>query len=343
MSIAGNAVLVRFDHLRSLTHGPGLFEHARGVQPRPEHGYCLDDVSRALVVVSREPDPSPEIEALGRLFLDFTLSAIQPDGTCHNRMTVNGTWSDEPAPGDWWGRALWGLGVASAHAGASQLRSDARLGFDRASRGQASTYLRESVFAALGAAEILTVDPDDRRARELLQAVVRACTPPGAVNPAWPWPEPRLSYGNGSVVEALVLAGHVLPDPAALAKGLHLLDFLLDLETVAGHLSVTPVGGRGPGETGPAFDQQPIEVAALADACARAYDVTGDDRWREGVRMAWAWFLGDNDSSMPMVDLDTGGGFDGLHHDGRNRNQGAESTLAAISTGQQARRLGVLG
>jgi hypothetical protein len=40
-----------------------------------------------------------------------------------------------------------------------------------------------------------------------------------------------------------------------------------------------------------------------------------------------------------MWDPHTGGGYDGLHPDGVNSNQGAESTLAVISTLQHARRL----
>jgi hypothetical protein len=40
-----------------------------------------------------------------------------------------------------------------------------------------------------------------------------------------------------------------------------------------------------------------------------------------------------------MWDPNTGGGYDGLHADGVNSNQGAESTLAAISTLQHAHRL----
>ena len=42
---------------------------------------------------------------------------------------------------------------------------------------------------------------------------------------------------------------------------------------------------------------------------------------------------------MTMWDPDTGGGYDGLHADGVNYNQGAESTMAVISTLQQARCL----
>ena len=49
--------------------------------------------------------------------------------------------------------------------------------------------------------------------------------------------------------------------------------------------------------------------------------------------------MGDNDASTPDVRPRLGAGFDGLETDGRNENRGAESTLAALSTYQQARRL----
>ena len=119
-----------------------------------------------------------------------------------------------------------------------------------------------------------------------------------------------------------------------LVSGLTLLRWLIDRQQVGGHLSVVPVSGAGPNDVPPRFDQQPIEVAAIADACARAESVTGDAEWRHGVDLAIAWFEGDNDAMTPMSDALTGGGFDGLTASGPNRNQGAESTLALISTMQ---------
>jgi hypothetical protein len=115
--------------------------------------------------------------------------------------------------------------------------------------------------------------------------------------------------------------------------------FLLRVEVHDQHLSVTPVAGRGPGELGPSFDQQPIEVAAIADACATAYRVTTDPRWLIGIILAWRWFLGDTDAGTPMFDPGTGGGYDGLQPNGPNLNRGAESTLAMLSTAQQARHV----
>jgi hypothetical protein len=334
MSTVDAVVRPVFDHLERLTDERGLFEHALYSEPRPEHGYCVDDVARGLVVICREPRSHPGLRRLGELYLSFTLAAVQDDGSCRNRMTAGGTWRDEGGLGDWWGRALWGLGVAATHAPSYDMRERALDGFRSGARRR-SPYSRSMAFAALGAGELLLHHPGEKSARALLHDSMTTIGRTGP-DPAWPWPEPRLTYGNAALVEAFLLAGTALPDHALLAQGLQLLEFLLRVETHQGHLSVTPVGGRGPGETGPAYDQQAIEVAALADACARACSVSDDPRWLEGVRMAWAWFLGDNDSGSLMFDRTTGAE---MH--GRNLNQGAESTLAVLATAQCARRLGV--
>jgi hypothetical protein len=153
---------------------------------------------------------------------------------------------------------------------------------------------------------------------------------------AWARPERRLSYANAVLPEWLIAGGDILGRPEVVARGLTMLAWLLDHETSDGHLSPIPVGGAGPGDDRPRFDQQPIEVAALADACHRAHLVTGDDEWRNGVDLAIGWFAGDNDLGAVMWDSLTGGGYDGLTPTGPNLNQGAESTLAMIATRQHA-------
>ena len=328
-----------FDHLEQLTDDRGLFEHACLAVPRREHGYCVDDVARGLVVVCREPRPGPAASRLARCYLAFVLDALDPAGACHNRMAADGQWGDEAAAGDWWGRALWGLGVAATRAQSPGMRARALGGFRIAAQCR-SEHLRSMAFAALGAAEVLSQRPDEMAARALLTDTLAVIGRPKVSDPSWPWPEERLSYGNASIAEALIVAGDVLPDESALNRGLSLLEFLLRAETRDGHLSVTPVAGRGPGDTGPGYDQQPIEVSALADACASAFRVTGQASWLRGIRLAWEWFGGNNDSATPMFDPRTGGGYDGLERGGRNLNQGAESTLAMLSTAQQARSIG---
>ena len=330
-----------FDHLERLTDDRGLFEHALHTVPRREHGYCVDDVARGLVVVCHEPEPGPPVRRLARCYLAFVLDALDPAGACHNRMAADGQWRDEAAVGDWWGRTLWGLGVAATSAQTPGMRARALGGFRVAAQAR-SPHIRPMAFAALGAAELLRRRPDEIAARRLLTNTLAVIGRPRIDDPGWPWPEERLSYGNASIAEALIVAGDALPDESALNRGLSLLEFLLRTETRAGHLSVTPVGGRGRDDVGPGYDQQPIEVSALADACGSAFRITHQSSWLTGVSLAWDWFGGDNDSATPMFDPRTGGGYDGLERRGRNLNQGAESTLAMLATAQQARRISEL-
>lgn len=324
-----------YEHLGSLTDDTGIFEHALLDEPRSEHGYCVDDVARALIVVAREPRQTAELAGLSAIYLRFLESAVSADGLARNRMSADGEWADEPAMGDWWGRLVWALGTMVALGGDPWTRSRALRTFRVAARRR-SESLRSLAFAALGAAEVLDVRRDDHIARALLLDFVTRM--PLASDRAWPWPERRLAYANAVLPEALIAAGAALDDGDATNDGLRMLDFLLALETSDGRFSVTGTGGRGPGETGPSFDQQPIELAALADACARAFAVTGDAVWLPPIALAWRWFTGLNDGGTVMFDEQTGAGYDGLERDGRNENRGAESTLAALSTFQQAHR-----
>jgi hypothetical protein len=328
-----------YDHFVALMDEHGMFEHALFDVPRRGDGYCVDDVARALIVLVREPDQTPELAAHAETCLAFLEDAVDVDGRVHNRMAAGGGWTDDPALGDWWGRALWALGVTAARAPREAARSRALSAFRRAASAR-SPHGRAMAFATLGAAGVLSAHPDDLAAHALLLDGVSTIAIPD--DDPWAWPEPRLRYANAVLPDALLAAGTALDSPRLVSHGLAMLRFLVGVETAGGHLSVTGTGGRGPAQTEAQFDQQPIEVAAIADACARAFDITDDPSWRDTVAMAWAWFMGDNDASTPMVDLRSGAGFDGLETDGRNENRGAESTLAALSTYQQARRLRVL-
>ena len=179
-----------FDHLDRLTDDRGLFEHARHTVPRREHGYCVDDAARGLVVVCHEPEPGPTVRRLARCYLAFVLDALDPTGACHNRMAVDGQWRDEAAVGDWWGRALWGLGVAAASAPTPGMRARALGGF-RIAAQRRSPHLRSMAFAALGAAELLSRRPDEMAARALLTDMLAVIGRPKVDDPGWPWPEER--------------------------------------------------------------------------------------------------------------------------------------------------------
>ena len=325
-----------FAHLLHMTDHRATFEHACFAEPRREHGYCTDDMARVLVVATREPESPGPVNGLAGRALQFLNDAQSYNGGCRNRMDQAGHWTDQPTTDDHWGRCLWGLGTAAAHSDVSLVRRLATIQFERAAKVR-SPHPRAMAFAAVGAAELLSVEPGHPAAMGLLTDYA-ANVPRDYATPEWCWPEPRLTYANAILAEAMIAAGVALDDEVLRQQGLDSLEWLLAYETTDGHLSTTPVGGRGSDDDRPAFDQQPIEVATLADACARAAAADPRAIWPDGIRSAAAWFQGVNDVGLVMWDPETGGGYDGLLADCVNLNQGAESTLAVISTLQHAQR-----
>ncbi len=326
-------------HLLRLTDDVGLLEHADHAVPRVEHGYCVDDNARAVVVVERALTEVPGVAGIFDRYVEFVLAAQAPDGRFHNRLDyAERRWLDPAGTGDWWGRAMWAMGHVAARRPTHRLAERARAAFV-AGANHRSAHRRAMAFAALGAAELHrgAASPHEASvAAEVLNDAVTVIGRPG--EPGWPWPEPRLTYANARLPEALIAAGTTLHHATALNDGLALLGWLADVETRGAMMSFTPVGGWAPGEPRPAFDQQPIEAWAMAAAAARASRATGDERWATLVAHCDAWFTGANDRGVPVVDLESGGGCDGLTADGRNENQGAESTLAFIATRQIAQR-----
>jgi hypothetical protein len=330
-----NQIQNAFGHLHRISDQRGLFEHAKGDVRREEHGYCTDDNARLLVVASREEDDR-NCGALGELALRFVLAAQDADGRCRNRMNRFGHWTDEAGTDDCWGRSIWALGAAAAAHSDRSMRSRARHGFDIGIR-QRSRWPRAMAFAALGTADVVARAGLDGPTRLLLEDALEIIGSDQSED--WCWPEERLRYANAALAEAVIAAGAALRDDEALDRGLAMLAWLLERETSGDHLSITGVDGRGPHDRSPQFDQQAIEVAAIADACWRAHQVTDDARWTDGIVAAARWFEGDNDIGAVMYDTRSGGGFDGLHRHGVNLNQGAESTLALVSTMQRAELL----
>jgi hypothetical protein len=300
------------------------------------HGYCTDDAARALIVVVRERGTNCQLNQLASIYLNFLSNAIRPDGRFNNRRGSgpNGTWLDEVGSDDATGRALWALGVAGT-GDAPGIRKAALSLFEQGTTFE-SGWPRANATAALGSAEVVRAQPGNTSARRLLE---RAATRLGTVSRTadWPWPEPRLAYENARLPQARIAAGQALGDDGLIAEGLTLVHWLLEVETTNGRFSFAPVGGWARDEPRPAFDQQPIEAGAMTDACAQAFAATGDLRWADACLRAAAWFLGENDVGVPLLDPATGGCHDGLEATGVNLNEGAESALALISALQQAR------
>lgn len=318
----------RFDHLVNLTDPVGVWEHAELTIPRIEHGFCTDDNARALIVVSREPTAGSSLDDLAATYLRFVLAARTSRGGFRNRRSHDGTWLDEIGSDDAQGRAWWALGVAARHGAQPWIRQAGMAAFDACAAFE-SVHLRANAFAVLGAVEVLAAEPRHAGALDLVRTGIGRLREAAAGR--IPWLEPRLTYDNARMPEALLAAGRALGDQQLIRMGLRLLAWLVEVETSTDHFSFVSADGWTPGEPRPGFDQQPIEAVAMAEACHRAWTLTGDPAWRSRGLRAAHWFVGLNDTGAVLYDAATGGTRDGLMRHGVNANQGAESTLAGLA------------
>ena len=325
---------VRADHLRDLVDDVGIFQHAHGVIPAREHGYCVDDVAR-LALVSHELARRGEANwarTLSRA-LAFLADATDDHGAgMRNFMSYDRRWLDEPHVGDHVGRSVWALGEILGTAYLPALvgpMCDLVENLVQSLDGE--IYLRTAAYAALGLARL---DPDrlDADSSQLLERLVDELEAAygASASEDWCWFEDRLTYDNALLPHALILGGTVTGRDDCIAAGLQSLRWLGDESGLAtGMLRLTGHEGRGRGEPAPGGgDEQPIDAASFVEAELAAFAVTGDPDHGARAQTSFNWFLGRNRLGIPLYDFGSGGCSDGLGETDANRNQGAESTLA---------------
>jgi glycosyltransferase involved in cell wall biosynthesis len=332
---------IKLDYLRRMTDDTGMFQHAKYTVADRTHGYCVDDNARALIVAVTLQDLQPldsEPGGLAAIYLSFLGHAFNDQtNRFRNFMSYDRRWLEETGSEDSHGRAVWGLGVAVA------------LGRDRGQVGFAVdlfhraldaveyfTHPRAIAFAIIGIHAYLSHysgDSRGRRMRKILSDRLMQQFRDFATED-WPWCEDTLTYDNARLPQALLLSGQWLPDREMLQTGLRALDWLKKVQTDENSQHFVAIGNNGwfpKGGSKARFDQQPIEAAAMVDACIEAFNCTRDEEWSAFAYRCLNWYQGENDLGVPLCGYATGGCRDGLEAQGANENQGAESTLCWLT------------
>ena len=325
----------RLDAIERLTDGCGMLQHSIFSVPDRNHGYCVDDNARALMLMHAFPDAQAgRADELASIYASFVQHAWNGDvGRFRNFMGFDRNWLETEGSEDSFGRSLWAIGVTAATARHQDLRRWALHLFDQVAPNALSLGSPRSwAFAMLGADSLLGAHPSHGVARALLAELGMRVRREFALvrREGWIWFEQVLAYDNARLPESLIRAGRRLGERAMTDDGLAALDWLDRLQTnQAGQFR--PVGSDSFGRVfSPPlpFDQQPVEAWATIDAAAAAFEHSGDRRWADAAWRAYRWYLGDNDLDMPLASPGDGGCFDGLMSDRVNLNQGAESVLS---------------
>jgi len=325
-------------HFFDMCDDTGLFQHAIHNVPDRDHGYCVDDNARALLlccslhtgVQARLPRGYP-----GR-FAAFIQHAWNPDnGRFRNFMSYDRRWLEPMGSEDSHGRTLWALGACARYdKDACRKRWAAALFHEGLEEIATFSSPRAWAFTLLGLDDYCAVARDDDEAAAMrdrlafrLQHSLARSEAPG-----WTWFEGGLAYDNARLCEALIRTGICTENVDMIDAGLRSLDWLMAIQKApAGHFR--PVGSMtfGSGRVPPLpFDQQPVEAAATIAACLAAHGAQPRAKWVTEARGAFDWFLGQNDLSMPLVETASGSCRDGLHPDRANENRGAESVLSYL-------------
>lgn len=323
-----------FDHIQNLTDDTGMIQHALFDLPNRKEGYCIDDNARALLLMvwagAYKPAETPK--RLLPVYLSYIHYMQTKDGFFRNFMDYDKHIAEERGSEDSFGRTIMALGfLVNDSTNTMLVRTGADL-FNKAyPHIKHLRSLRGMANAVIGLCQYVKYNyPDDQKV-----AVVQLLADKlaGAYNDHrtadWRWFEPTLTYDNAILPLALLNAYEITQQEVYREIAFESMDFLESIVIRDG--MVSPVGNEGwcSRDTAPArFDQQGIDVMAMVLYYQQAFRLTRDQACLDTMYSCYQWFLGSNDLSVPLYDPATGGCADGLHSEGVNLNQGAESTLA---------------
>lgn len=325
-------------HLMAMCDDVGILQHAVYDVPDRAHGYCVDDNARGLLLDATLAGTDEPVlpAAMASRFAAFVQHAWNPDTRrFRNFMGFDRRWLEDIGSEDSHGRTLWALGACARRDGDPvRRRWAARLFAEALPTVDGFRSPRALAFTLLGLADYCAASPkdDDAALRQRTHAETLLAAVAATETADWVWFEEGLAYDNARLPQALLATGLGLGRDDMIAAGLRTLQWLVGMQTSPAD-QFRPVGSAGFGAlrtTPSAFDQQPLEATATISACLCAFKADANPVWKQHANRAFAWFLGDNDLSIPLVDLTSGACRDGLHPDRANENRGAESVLAYL-------------
>ena len=326
---------INFRHINNLTDHTGILQHALFDMPNRKEGYCIDDNARALLwaVWACKNIKKDQIAAQHLpVYLSFIHYMQNEDGYFRNFLSYTRESTEERGSEDSFGRTMMALGFLINEGPTNLLVKTAQEIFSKAfphvteltsPRGIANTIIGICQFVKYHY-------PDDRKIITVMDLSDKLVSMYNDNNSSdWHWFESVLTYDNAMLPLALLNAFEITQNEEYLRIALQSMNFLES--KVFYNDSLRPIGNDGwhkRGEPGAQFDQQGIDAMAMVLFYQQAFRITREEIYQTRMYKSYQWFLGDNDLGLSLYDLSTGGCADGLHSEGINLNQGAESTLA---------------
>nr|WP_315177021.1 glycosyltransferase [uncultured Flavobacterium sp.] len=328
---------IKLDHIKKLTTDFGILQFSKFSQPDPESGYTLDDNARALInmVLYNKAFPDKNTLKLANTYLNFIEGIQQNNGWFDNYKDFDHQLTKQNKDvnlEDANGRALWSLGTVISHRDTLPLEMicQAVKCWDKAiKRIDDIKSPRAIAYALKGLYLYHSIYKDEEiktHIEKLADELLRHYNINSAEN--WCWYEDYMTYANNVLPEAMMYSYLVTKNPKYKKIAAITFDFLLSHYFMKGQLKVISNRGWFKKENERIFyGEQPIEVATTIIALDLFYEVTRNKKYKDQLKLAFIWFLGNNHLKQIMYNPENGASYDGLEDKHININQGAESTL----------------
>lgn len=152
------------DHIQRLTDDTGIIQHAKYGIPNLKEGYCLDDNSRALLMVlmTYKRNKHPLALKLSPTYLSYINYMQNADGTFRNFLSFNRNFLDEVGSEDSFGRTIWSLGYLLGNApNDAYYQTGREIFFDAAPNFTKLKSIRSIANTIVGICHYLKSNPSD--------------------------------------------------------------------------------------------------------------------------------------------------------------------------------------
>ena len=328
---------IKLDHIKKLTTDFGILQFSKFSQPDPESGYTLDDNARALInmVLYNKAFPDKNTLKLANTYLNFIEGIQQNNGWFDNYKDFDHQLTKQNKEvnlEDANGRALWSLGTVISHRDTLPLEMicQAVKCWDKAIKRIDDIKSPRAIAYALKGLYLYHSIYKDEEVKTHIEKLADELLRHYNINSAenWCWYEDYMTYANNVLPEAMMYSYLVTKNPKYKKIAAITFDFLLSHYFMKGQLKVISNRGWFKKENERIFyGEQPIEVATTIIALDLFYEVTRNKKYKDQLKLAFIWFLGNNHLKQIMYNPENGASYDGLEDKHININQGAESTL----------------
>ncbi len=334
---------INLNHLKKMTTNFGIIQFSVINKPDINSGYTLDDNARALIAMCQHyqlTNNANDLELIHKYF-DFIQYCFQENGCFFNYVDKKKQFTNQNYQTnleDSNGRAIWALGylLSMSDLLPSELVEKARKLIKNSFINVSAIHSTRAMAFTIKGVYYFNLKNNSLTniliIKQLADRMVQMYKHEADSN--WQWFESYLTYANSVLPEALLFAWLATGETKYKTIAQISFDFLLS--KIYKNKQINVVSNKGWLHNGEEINpnkiggEQPIDVAYTILALYEFYVIFKEEEYKQKMKIAFSWFLGNNHLHQIIYNPCTGGCYDGLEDTYINLNQGAESTISYL-------------